>query len=313
MKKVSIIIPVYNVKEYLTKCVESVCNQSYGNLEIIIVDDGSNDGSDKVCNQLAKKDNRIKVIHKKNGGLSSARNVGIENATGELIAFIDSDDFISQNMIEQLVTCLQKTNASIACCNYKYYKSEKHQKLHKVRAKSLEIYNSKEAIRKLFYDDYYKFFAWNKIYDIKLFDDIRYPNGKLFEDITTSYKLFSKCEKIVFLSEPLYFYRIREGSITRTHYDERVWDLKWAIDSIRQSTSDKEILIGCLLYELFLINNLMISNLAYKQEFKTFKINFMALRQSVFKSNLLSTKRKLQMSILAFLPNLYLILYRRGK
>ena len=134
---ISIIIPVYNVEKYLKECVDSVRKQTYKNLEIILIDDGSKDNSGKLCDELAKEDNRIKVIHKENGGLSDARNVGIENATGEYIQFIDSDDFVEKDMIEIYIMIFVKKKLMFQCVHFIYIKMEKKQQMQAIKEKFL--------------------------------------------------------------------------------------------------------------------------------------------------------------------------------
>ena len=214
---ISIIIPVYNVEKYLKECVDSVRKQTYKNLEIILIDDGSKDNSGKLCDELAKEDNRIKVIHKENGGLSDARNVGIENATGEYIQFIDSDDFVEKDMIEILHNDICQEKADVSMCSlYLYKDGEKTTDASYKR----EIFNKELVLKEILLDERVRSYAWNKMFKKSLFESIRFPKGKVFEDIYTMSPIFQKANKIVFNDIPLYYYRQREGSILHNQTNE---------------------------------------------------------------------------------------------
>lgn len=225
-EKISVIIPVYQVEKYLVECIDSVCNQNYKNLEIILVDDGGKDNSGAICDEYAKKDKRIKVIHKKNGGLSDARNAGIEKATGKYICFIDSDDSVSQKYIEDLYYHLIKNNADISICSYQEIYSKED--IREIVSDNRDlVYTSKETLKNMYSKDIgiEMIVAWNKLYKIELFNDIRYPIGKIHEDEFTTYKLIYKAKKIVYFSEQLYYYYQRNnGSIMRSSYNEKRLD-----------------------------------------------------------------------------------------
>ena len=210
---ISVVVPIYNVEKYLTKCIDSIINQTYKNLEIILVDDGSPDNCGKICDEYKKKDNRIKVIHKKNGGLSDARNEGIKIATGKYIGFIDSDDFVNLKMIEILYDLLKNNNADISVVSYKYYFGEEENNNESVEIKSPKILSNIDAITYLFDNNKLGNYAWNKLYKLSLFDDVKYPVGKKMEDLGTTYKLFSKSNKIVYSDTELYYYLQRGDSI----------------------------------------------------------------------------------------------------
>lgn len=212
---ISVVVPVYNVEAYIEKCVMSVCNQTYRDLQIILVDDGSTDLSGHICDQMAKQDQRITVIHKRNGGLSSARNAGIDAASGQYIGFVDSDDYIAENMYEMLLSALQKNDADISICN-RYYVSDNGKK--NIRKNSIQqelVMDSETALRRM--NDFKSFdmAAWDKLYKKSLFDKIRFPENRLSEDFYIMCKLFCGAKKIVYIPESLYFYRQREGSITK--------------------------------------------------------------------------------------------------
>lgn len=211
--KISVIVPVYKVEQYLERCVKSIMNQSYQNLEIILVDDGSPDACPALCDSYAKQDNRIKVIHQENMGLSAARNAGIDIASGEYIGFVDSDDYIHKNMYEVLMkTCLENT-CDIAVCSLK--KFEKEIEADEVMAEpDLELYEKEKKFQAYFkLHDTEMIVAWNKLYKKELFHNVRYPKGKIHEDEFTTYILIGAAEKVAFVNYPLYYYFQRAESI----------------------------------------------------------------------------------------------------
>lgn len=208
---ISIIVPVYNVEEYIEKCVNSIINQTYKNIEIILVDDGSKDSSGKICDELKQKDSRIKVIHKENGGLSDARNAGLKIANGDYIGFVDSDDYIKEDMFEILYKLNKEHNADISIVSfYEIYKG----KVIGVRdSKKLEELNKIQAIKELLIDTKIQSYAWNKLFKKQLFENIEFPKSKNFEDIATTLLLFEKANKVALLEEPKYYYVRRDNSI----------------------------------------------------------------------------------------------------
>lgn len=213
---VSIIIPIYNTSEYLERCINSVIAQTYKNIEIILVNDGSTDDSGKICEEYAVKDSRINVIHKENGGLSDARNAGIDIASGEYIAFVDSDDFISRIYVQVLLTETIRNNADIAICNYVKGSGSIFPKQYYNKVK-IQCYSEKEMLSN-WHGKYKRIetMAWNKLYKTTLFKDygIRYPMGYYHEDVPTTHLLVSKARRIIVINRKLYYYYQREDSIT---------------------------------------------------------------------------------------------------
>lgn len=226
MKKVSIVIPVYNVERYLHRCLNSVINQTYQNLEIILVDDGSTDNSGKICDEYAVKDNRVVVVHKENGGLSDARNVGIERIHGEYLAFIDSDDFVSRHYVQGLLDALLECQADIAFCRYLKVLDNDGFKT-KPKSVKLHCFSSDEMLKN--WHGKYKHIetmAWNKLYYASLFTNsgIRYPKGYYNEDVQTTHLLVNQASKIVITNQILYYYVQRKDSIMGTITDKKVTD-----------------------------------------------------------------------------------------
>ncbi|WP_024867330.1 glycosyltransferase [Butyrivibrio sp. FCS014] len=213
---VSIIVPIYNVERYLVRCLESIINQSYANLEIILVDDGSTDGSGKICDKYGLKDSRIKVIHRSNGGLSAARNSGLSVASGEYIAFVDSDDYIDSNMVESMFLCAQKNNATVVTCGRMRVSGDCFEPQKVVEGE--KVVASEEAIRQIFIGGYISEAVWDKLFKREAIINKRFPEGEINEDIELVIAILGDAEKIVYLGEALYFYCENEGSITRSGY-----------------------------------------------------------------------------------------------
>lgn len=210
---ISVIVPIYNVEQYLDKCITSIVNQSYKNLEIILVDDGATDKCPDICDNWAIKDDRIVVIHKENGGLSDARNSGLNIAKGEYISFIDSDDWIDLKFYEILYNSLFLNNAQISASEVLWVYDD-HQKKEEYFYNK-KIFSSEEAIQTLIQGRGFYAVAWNKLYKATLFDDIRFPVGKLHEDEFVVYRLIDKAESLVLCKEVNYYYRQRQGSIMK--------------------------------------------------------------------------------------------------
>ncbi|OFV71346.1 glycosyltransferase family 2 protein [Acetobacterium wieringae] len=217
---ISVIVPVYKVEKYLERCVDSILKQTYINIEVILVDDGSPDLSGDICDQYKMKDSRIKVIHKENGGLSDARNVGIEMASGKYLTFIDSDDWIDIHYIYKLYTLLKSTNSEIAVCDFLRTSNEKNQ----FDNTDIEIreFSNIEALEQLNGElNVQMVIACAKLYNSALFQKIRFPIGKLHEDEFTTYRLIYNSPKTVLTTERLYYYWQRDDSITGTKFNLR--------------------------------------------------------------------------------------------
>ena len=221
---ITVVVPVYNVENYLEECIKSIINQTYKNLEIILVDDGSTDNSGKICDEYKKEDNRIKVIHKKNGGLSDARNTGIDNSNGKYITFIDSDDIIKEDYIEYLYNLIKKYNTQVSICSYSV-SMENGKKIDNGKGYNEKKLTKIETLDRMLNEEGFTVSACSKLYDIELFNNIRYPKGKLCEDNGTTYKLFDKVDYIAYGNESKYFYFKRNGSIMRSNFNERKFDM----------------------------------------------------------------------------------------
>ena len=211
-EKISIIVPVYNVEAYLERCVESILKQTYSNLEILLVNDGSTDKSGELCDQLALRDQRIRVIHKENGGLSDARNRGIDEASSDLIGFIDSDDYIDKDMYETLYRHLRESNSDLSMCgHYDVFHQIPEKQVSEIKTWEL---SSEEAIKMVMEAKILSVTAVNKLYKKELFNHLRFEVGKIAEDAFIMIRLLDQCQKVVATNEKKYYYVHRENSIT---------------------------------------------------------------------------------------------------
>ncbi|EME5412439.1 glycosyltransferase family 2 protein, partial [Enterococcus faecalis] len=224
MKLVSVVIPVYNVEKYVEKCLDSVINQTYQNLEIIIVNDGSTDNSLSICQKKKLSDSRIKLINKENGGLSSARNAGIECAQGEFICFIDSDDWIELDYIEVLLNGMENTNVDISVIQMIKVKNFNKIAFQSESQTKWDIFERETAMRELFSSNLIGYSANNKLYRISLFKSIRYPEGMLMEDKGTTYRLIDSSTKVAVNGSTKYHYYLRDNSILRTDFNQKNFD-----------------------------------------------------------------------------------------
>ncbi len=216
-KLISIIIPVYKVEKYLDKCIESVVGQSYRNLEIILVDDGSPDNCPVMCDVWAEKDSRIKAIHKENGGLSDARNTGMAIATGEFIGFVDSDDWIHPEMYQNLYDLMTADGSDIAACGVEMVWEDGTSSRRLTRAGCCKL-NREEAMRAIIEESWLKQPVWYKLYKTGLIWDIIFPVGKYHEDVFWSYQAVAKAEKVSVTDKVGYYYVQHNGSIMDESY-----------------------------------------------------------------------------------------------
>lgn len=211
MADVSIIVPVYNVERYLDNCIESLVNQAYKDIQIILVDDGSKDHSPEICDSWQRKDARIRVVHKPNGGLSDARNAGLTYVNSEYVAFVDSDDWIDKEYINRLYSTALKHNCDMVICQYYLvYANGGKRKMGRLEDESLSV-NS--CIEELLIDKNITSHVWRRLYRSKLFENLRFPVGKNYEDILIMTKLTSMCKNIYCISDALYNYRVNNFSI----------------------------------------------------------------------------------------------------
>ena len=234
---ISIIVPVYNVEKYLKTCLDSVIKQTVKDIEILVIDDGSTDTGGRICDSYSEVDPRIRVFHKENGGLSSARNFGLALAKGDFIGFVDSDDYIEEDMYETLLTLIKKYDADMAMCGlYDMFDG----KPRKVFQKKEEIVAGKaEAIKMVMEAEIVSVTAVNKLYDRKLFDTVRYPEGKTAEDAFVILDLLEQCDKVAITTEQKYYYIHRGSSITTERFSKKNLDAIEAYEKNYQLIREK--------------------------------------------------------------------------
>lgn len=224
--RVSVIIPVYNVLPFLREALDSVINQTYRALEIIIIDDGSTDGSDAVCDEY-QTDSRVKVIHQENHGLSGARNTGLNHVTGDYVAFLDPDDAFCPDMIKIMMDILLNQNADMVTCGYDVYETEgqltEAKPINCIVPSKDTVLTAAEVLNAML-EGKYSVCVWNKLYKRKILEDLRFPEGHVYEDVYIAPFIIEQCERITVISRALVHHRQREGSIYQTNTFENARD-----------------------------------------------------------------------------------------
>ncbi len=306
---ISIIVPVYNVENYLGKCIESIMAQTYKNIEIILVDDGAKDKSGEICDEYAKKDSRIRVIHKENGGLSDARNCGLEAASGELVGFVDSDDYIDSDMYEILYHTMDKYDAEMSMCDvYDVYDGKEVSQRDDVRDFSVDA----EQAMKIVMDGQINYaYAVNKLYRKELFDEIRYPKGKIIEDAFVILFLLEKTKRVAFSTARKYYYYHRENSIVSNAFSKKHYDCIEAHEQNYKFICEKHPVIEksarMRLYwsRFFVLDKMLVSSSVTKNEYMPLvKYIRRGVPYIVFES-ILSKQRKIAAIILLFSVGAY--------
>lgn len=226
---ISVIVPVYRVEKYLPACIDSILNQTFTDFELILVDDGSPDRCPEICDETAKRDARVRVIHQANAGLSAARNAGIEAAHGAWLSFVDSDDYIAPQFYEKLYQTAQRTDADCVMCSVQNVDESGKPIDSALMRMADEVKTGREVLRKIGRDDVTPYLtAWNKLYRRKLFNTLRYPAGRQNEDVFVFAELFCQVQRAACVAEPLYFYRKRIDSIMNSAVTLRNLDEMWA-------------------------------------------------------------------------------------
>ena len=241
--KISIIVPVYNVEKYVGNCITSLLNQTYKNVEIILIDDGSLDSSGEICDEYAREDDRIKVIHQKNAGVSTARNRGIEAATGDYIGFVDSDDYVSKEMYEHLLSVCLNNNVDIAQCD-RIYTDKLYTEREKIVNTSEKVYIIKrqKALHELLCSQSVRSSLWSKLYKKELFDGVRLDTRLVAgEDGIANYQLISKTDKIAVSEKACYYYYQRSGSCTTGSLNEKIYKSIGIIQNYAKFEKNKEL------------------------------------------------------------------------
>ncbi len=312
---ISVIVPIYNVEKYLCKCIDSIISQTYNNIEIVLVDDGSTDNSGEMADDYARKDRRIIVIHKENGGLSSARNEGIKRSKGEWLAFVDSDDYIDDNFINSLYNAVCNNNADMATCNLRPFSNDglhlkktphfPHGCLSGTDAVNDMLKNRRPA------------YIWLSLYRRNLFakNNISFPDGRNYEDISTKIKLLYSANKVVFIDKNLYYYLMRRDSITGEKFTpKRYDDYMFAINDARECLSKMNRGKGAkyieyfVLYSLFTLLNYIARDNCKKTDNKRYwKQIRKDIKTAYRKAEFPSLKKKIMYALMIILSSNYAV------
>ena len=314
MPKISIIVPVYNAEKYLRKCVDSILNQTFKDFELILVDDGSIDTSGKICDEYNLKDNRIKVIHKENGGLSSARNAGLDIAQGEYIGFVDSDDWIELDVYEELYKICKENDTDVGIVGINYGGASE-----KKKSKKIEIYSNKLILDDLVYNKGKEITwpAWNKLWLKKVIGESRFKEGRIYEDGLFLYSLSSKIKKVAKIDYEAYNYRMDNESITRSKISKKQVDFLYNTLDIYKflpSPYKEEMFIRDLIrYTEYILLEMIKQKNINKDIIKEIKKFYNDNFKMVKKENKLSGFLKWKLFVLSKYPKIYILLKKLTK
>lgn len=311
MPKISLIVPIYNIEECVEECIESILNQTFKDFEVILVDDGSTDNSLNICRKYEKKDTRITVVNKKNGGLSDARNAGINKACGEYLCFIDGDDFIVNDTLENMYNLILKNNSQISICNMvRYYGDEDTDIFYKPSEKEI-VLEGNNRFKTLEQPS-----VCNKMFKSDLFNGVRFPYGKYYEDTFVYHELVMKANSIVLTGKDSYYYRCRRGSILDGGYSKKYFDFMEAIyiratfldkNNIKQYANEAYLHIYSSLSNAY--NNLDSNSDELKPLFDEAKNRYNKVFKRLIKDNSFSIKQKLRFILLRYSPKLHCRIY----
>lgn len=317
MSIISIIVPVYNVAPYIKRCAESLRSQTFFDIEIIFIDDGSTDGSAEICDAYALEDSRIKVIHQANAGVSSARNVGIQVAKGEFIGFVDADDFIDKKMYEELYKVMQACGADISCCDLAFFDGEKITESGKTG--EVAVLNGEQTFAKMLDTSaYLRMGVWNKLYRREIIGDIQFEVGRhMSEDLLFLIETVLEVEKVAYIQKPLYFYyRQREGAATRKKYGnyekQRIESTQKLVDVVRNrhgSILEEAILYKCINGDLTAFNKMIAADVVDRDTIIYVKNDLKKEIRSVLSSRI-SLAKKAQILLATYSFSLYRIFYQ---
>lgn len=311
MAKISIIVPVYNVEKYIEKCIQSILEQTFLDFELILVDDGSTDKSGYICDEYAAKDSRIKVIHKQNGGLSSARNEGLNICQGDYIGFVDSDDHIHRDMYEILYFNIKKYECEIAICEECIVKEYETVENEAYDNEDIELLNNIQALNYSYNIKNIFIHSCNKLYKKNIFEDIRFPNGRIYEDQFITPKLLYSAEKIIYVKSKLYYYVQRDGSIINSKFSLKKLDKVYALEcnmkflrEINQkniSNKAQKLYVDTLLWSDYIARK----DLGVNKELDVLRLSIKSNLLSIIKNPLITYKQKVLLVIYSINQKMY--------
>lgn len=315
MPKISVIVPIYNCEKYVSRCIESIMNQTFHDLEIILIDDGSNDKSVEICKNLEKKDSRIKLICVENGGVSRARNIGLDFAHGDFISFVDSDDYLIPEMYERMYKNLIDNKADVSICGIMDYFTKRDGSIEKVRQSCIDgffILDGEKAMEESLKSRLFSVNPVNKLFKRKLFDSIRYPEGKISEDAFLIPSVLLNADVVIYDSFPMYHYIRRENSITTSNFSPKDWDIVEAYERHLKITEKnfpnilKAAEFRYLWAYTYVMDRMLLSNSAVPEE--DIKKAYCFIRKNILKIILnpyFSFKRKIATVILLINKRIY--------
>lgn len=316
---VSIVVPVYNVKQYLRRCVNSLIQQTYSNIEILLIDDGSKDGSAELCDEFASMYSNVNVIHQKNAGLSAARNTGTMHARGKYICYVDSDDYCDLDMVEYLFYLKNTYRADMSVCGIRViYDNRKLKNKFQYGDKSEECLDSYECIEKMLYNKGIDVSACAKLYKTELMKKIPYPLGKKHEDIGTTYKIFMACERIACGYSSKYNYCIRSNSITTSSVDKTIFDMleladKMCRDVVKRYPSLVKAVIRYRVYVRFVLYNRISYSAEFEKERAEIEKFILAHRISILFNPFVPIRDRLAILLFTINRTLYIKLWELSK
>ena len=311
MPKISVIVPIYKVEKFLNKCVDSILAQSFSDFELWLVDDGSPDDCGKICDQYAQGDNRVKVIHKKNGGLSDARNAALDVMQGEYVFFVDSDDWIDKDTLESMYVALQRTGAQIATGNMvSVYEDGSEKELYSP-TNGEKVLKGEELLTTLLRPN-----ACNRLYKAELFQDLRYPVGRLYEDVFVYHKILDQIDSMVLIGKNTYYYLVRNGSIMNSEYNIHFTDIvdalydraKW-LDSIGKEKLGNETRLFIYSQVAVAYAHLNKNNCDHLKRLDEIKVLYDESYEKLMKSREIGWKQKMRLFVLKNKPTLHTILW----
>lgn len=320
MPKVSVIALIYNLEAYTPLCINSVLDQTFKDFELILVNDGSTDSSGQICEEYAKKDKRISVIHKDNEGIAAARNTGLAFASGEYIAFIDCDDYFHEQMVEILYEQIVSAQADIAMCDY--FPTEEgndNQRKSALPDYSVGTYTNKQALHGLYNKSHTYVVPWNKLYRKEIFKNVKYPSGYLYDDEFTAHRVLYEANKIVYVHAPLYYYVIRKGSTTHSPMTEKKFDKVLALHDRAVFFREKELKdleekalrdYTEYFFWYYLHSQIVLPEATGRRA--EIKRNYNHLFFRIIKNSLINKKEKVIYSIFRFSPYIHKLLIKRS-